>query len=52
MVNYLHKLDDIEHNHEAYAERGEVVASPEARKWVAAVPSRKALPKPQEKLNA
>lgn len=52
MVNYLYKLDDIERNHEAYAERGEVVASPEVRKWVAAVPSRKALPKPQEKLNA
>jgi len=27
MVNYLYKLDDIEANHEAFAGRGEVVAS-------------------------
>lgn len=52
MVNYLYKLDDIGHNHEAYAERDEVVASPEVCKWVAAAPFRKAPSKPQERMNA
>ena len=28
MVNYLYKLDDIVANHEALAQRGEVIASP------------------------
>lgn len=32
MVNYLYKLDDIEKNHEALAQHGEVAASPEVRK--------------------
>lgn len=33
MVNYLYKLDDIEKNHEALAQHGEVAASPEVKKW-------------------
>ncbi|EKF41486.1 malonyl-CoA decarboxylase [Nitratireductor indicus] len=32
MVNYLYKLDDIETNHEAFATRGEVAASPAVRR--------------------
>ncbi|MCC2690497.1 MAG: Malonyl-CoA decarboxylase, partial [Rhizobiaceae bacterium] len=32
MVNYLYKLDDIEANHEAFIERGEVVASAAVRR--------------------
>jgi malonyl-CoA decarboxylase len=32
MVNYLYRLDDIEKNHEAYANEGEVVASNAVRK--------------------
>jgi len=32
MVNYLYDLAAIEHNHEAYAEAGEVVASPAVRR--------------------
>lgn len=32
MVNYLYRLDDIEKNHEAYANEGEVVASSAVRK--------------------
>ncbi|QQS13989.1 MAG: malonyl-CoA decarboxylase [Rhodospirillales bacterium] len=32
MVNYLYKLDEIEANHEAYAARGVVAASPAVRK--------------------
>jgi malonyl-CoA decarboxylase len=32
MVNYLYKLDDIETNHEAFAQRGEIVAAPAIRK--------------------
>lgn len=52
MVNYLYKLDDIERNHEAYAERGEVVASPEVRKWLAAGSTGKTSSRTQEKLNA
>ncbi len=32
MVNYLYKLDEIEHNHEAYASKGEVAASGSVRK--------------------
>ena len=31
MVNYLYKLDDIVANHEALAQRGEVIASPAVR---------------------
>jgi malonyl-CoA decarboxylase len=32
MVNYLYRLDDIEENHEAYANNGEVVASSAVKK--------------------
>ena len=32
MVNYLYRLDDIEQNHEAYANNGEVVASSAVKK--------------------
>ena len=32
MVNYLYRLDDIEENHEAYANEGEVVASNAVKK--------------------
>ena len=32
MVNYLYDLDHIEANHEAYANRGEIAASPAVRK--------------------
>jgi malonyl-CoA decarboxylase len=32
MVNYLYALDEIEANHEAYAEKGAVAASPAVRK--------------------
>lgn len=35
MVNYLYKLDDIERNHEAYAEPGTVIAAPEIIKLAA-----------------
>ncbi|MBE0585748.1 MAG: malonyl-CoA decarboxylase family protein, partial [Desulfofustis sp.] len=31
MVNYLYRLDDIEKNHEAYATRKRIVASPAIR---------------------
>lgn len=34
MVNYLYRLDDIEKNHEAYANDGEVVASNAVKKLV------------------
>ena len=36
MVNYLYKLDDIETNHEAFAGRVEVVATPAVRRLVPA----------------
>ena len=32
MVNYLYDLDAIERNHEAFAERGEVVAASDLRR--------------------
>jgi malonyl-CoA decarboxylase len=32
MVNYLYALDDIERNHEAFAEKGAVAASSAVRK--------------------
>ena len=32
MVNYLYRLDDIEKNHEAYANNGEVIASSAVKK--------------------
>ena len=34
MVNYLYRLDDIEKNHEAYANQDEVVASSAVRKML------------------
>lgn len=34
MVNYLYKLDDIVANHEALAQRGEVIASPAVRNFL------------------
>jgi len=34
MVNYLYDLDEIEKNHEAYANQGEIVASPAVRKML------------------
>lgn len=41
MVNYLYKLDDIETNHEAFAQRGEIVAAPSIRKLLRSIrPSR------------
>jgi malonyl-CoA decarboxylase len=36
MVNYLYALDKIEANHEAYAEKGKVAASPAVRKLLPA----------------
>jgi malonyl-CoA decarboxylase len=36
MVNYLYDLDDIERNHEAYAEKGEVITSPGVRRLLRA----------------
>jgi malonyl-CoA decarboxylase len=38
MVNYLYALDEIERNHEAFAEKGEVVASPAVRKLLRPAP--------------
>jgi malonyl-CoA decarboxylase len=32
MVNYVYRLDDIEKNHEAYANQGEIVASGAVKK--------------------
>ncbi len=32
MVNYLYALDEIERNHEAFAEKGTVAASPEVKR--------------------
>ena len=36
MVNYCYDLDEIERNHEAYAEKGEVIAAPAVRKLIRA----------------
>ncbi|MEA1672254.1 malonyl-CoA decarboxylase [Nitrospirillum sp. BR 11163] len=38
MVNYLYKLDDIETNHERYADKGEVVAAAAVRRHLKAEP--------------
>jgi malonyl-CoA decarboxylase len=47
MVNYLYDLPNIESNHEAYAEKREVVASSAVRRLLRAVPApRPALPAP------
>ena len=40
MVNYLYDLDEIERNHEAFVNRGEIAASSAVRKLVPAGPSR------------
>ena len=40
MVNYLYDLDQIEENHETFANRGEVVASPAVRRLARAKPAR------------
>jgi malonyl-CoA decarboxylase len=34
MVNYLYELDDIEANHEAFADRGEIITSGDVRQWM------------------
>lgn len=47
MVNYLYALDEIEKNHEAFAEKGVVAASPGVRKALRAdLPSRDLVPTP------
>ncbi len=40
MVNYLYALDEIESNHEAFAEKGSVTAAPAIRKLVRATAKR------------
>ncbi|HEY1781805.1 MAG TPA: malonyl-CoA decarboxylase [Roseiarcus sp.] len=40
MVNYLYDLDEIERNHEAFVNRGEIAASAAVKKLVPAAPSR------------
>ena len=44
MVNYLYDLDDIERNHEAFANQAEIVAAPAVRKLLR--PEAKAAPEP------
>ena len=47
MVNYLYALDEIEKNHEAFAEKGAVAASPAVRKALRTdLPSRDLVPSP------
>jgi malonyl-CoA decarboxylase len=48
MVNYLYKLDDIEANHEAFADRGEVVTSSAVRRLVPVARQRSLVPQPGE----
>ena len=45
MVNYLYDLDHIEQNHEAYANRGEIAASPAVRKLAPHLPAKAAAKK-------
>jgi malonyl-CoA decarboxylase len=40
MVNYLYDLDEIERNHEAFVNRGQIAASTAVRKLAPAAPSR------------
>lgn len=40
MVNYLYDLKEIEKNHEGFAERGQVAASPEVRKLLTTLPGK------------
>jgi malonyl-CoA decarboxylase len=46
MVNYLYALESIERNHEAYAERGEIIAAPSVRRLAGTrpLPARAELP--------
>ena len=47
MVNYLYALDEIEKNHEAFAEKGTIAASSMVRKALRAdLPSRDLVPTP------
>ena len=45
MVNYLYELDDIEENHEAFADRGEIIVSGEVRQHL----KRKVAPRSTER---
>jgi hypothetical protein len=38
MVNYLYRLDEVEHNHESYIHEQRVVASRELRRLAAECP--------------
>ena len=40
MVNYLYDLDEIERNHEAFVNRGQIAASSAVKKLLPAAPSR------------
>jgi malonyl-CoA decarboxylase len=40
MVNYLYDLDEIERNHEAFVNRGQITASAAVKKLVPTAPSR------------
>ncbi len=48
MVNYLYQLDDIEENHEAFADRGEIIISGEVRQHLRRKSLVKALEKPTQ----
>jgi malonyl-CoA decarboxylase len=50
MVNYLYKLDEIEGNHEAFAARGEVVASSQVKRLLRKAPRARQDAKPKEEL--
>ncbi len=51
MVNYLYDIENIERNHEAYAERGEVIAVPAVRRRLTVdLPSRALTPVNSEAL--
>ena len=58
MVNYLYKLDDIETNHERFADKGEVVAATAVRKLLRPDPAaasradKAKASKPQDKVQA
>ena len=40
MVNYLYDLDEIERNHEAFVNRGQIAASAAVKKLLPTAPSR------------
>jgi len=48
MVNYLYKLDDIERNHETYANRSEVVAAASIKRLLPASGKRRQKARPQK----